>query len=181
MKFRWAGFNIYLATALGLLLLCGCKSAKTNSKGLATLRVHAEMLGDAAGRTTKVQVFRAQPFFVTIEKTPFLTEAFVKHASVADTMGGFALQVQFERQGTWLLEQYSSALRGKHIVIFSQFVPPGEKKQNPDGRWLAAPLVSTRITDGLLVFTPDATRAEAEQIANGLNAVAKKNGTDKAM
>ena len=47
------------------------------------------------------------------------------------------------------------------------------------GRWLAAPLVQTHITDGLLVFTPDATREEADQIAAGLNTVAKKLQTGK--
>ena len=43
-----------------------------------------------------------------------------------------------------------------------------------DYRWLAAPVISHRISDGVLVFTPDATREEAEEIALGLNNVSKK-------
>jgi hypothetical protein len=46
-----------------------------------------------------------------------------------------------------------------------------------DCRWLAAPVISHRIGDGVLVFTPDATREEAEEIALGLNNVAKKTHT----
>ena len=37
-----------------------------------------------------------------------------------------------------------------------------------------APAVSKRISDGLFVFTPDASREEADEIVMGLNNVAKK-------
>jgi hypothetical protein len=36
--------------------------------------------------------------------------------------------------------------------------------------------MNKRITDGVLVFTPDTTREEAENIALGLNNVAKSLG-----
>ena len=55
--------------------------------------------------------------------------------------------------------------RGKHLVIFSYF---------DQGRWLAAPLITGKNSTGLLTFTPDATREEAERIVRGLNNVAKK-------
>ncbi len=172
------GFNIYLVLALIAGLLCGCNSAESKrKKRVSTLRIHAEMNPDAMGRTEKVQVYRAQPFWMTVEKQPFLTEKYVKSAQVVDVLGGYALQIQFDRQGAWLLEQYTAGLRGKHLGIFSQWCGPPDEKLN-QGRWLSAPLVQTHITDGLLVFTPDATREEAEQIAMGLNNVAKKNGTE---
>jgi preprotein translocase subunit SecD len=176
MMIRRLAFNIYL---LGLaasvaFLICGCQSAESkHKKQLSTLHLHAETNPDPMGKSERVKVFRAEPFWVTIDKQPFLTEAFVKEARVIDVMGGFALQIQFDRQGTWILEQYTAALRGRHIAIFSQFADPGQEKLN-EGRWLAAPLIATHITDGLLTFTPDATREEANQIALGLNNVAKK-------
>ena len=71
--------------------------------------------------------------------------------------------------GTVLLEECTAANRGRRIAIFSQF---GEKIK--DYRWLAAPVITRRISDGVLVFTPDATREEAEEIALGLNNVSKK-------
>ena len=43
-----------------------------------------------------------------------------------------------------------------------------------DERWLAAPKISQPITNGLLIFTPDATEEEARQIVQGLNNAAKK-------
>ncbi len=170
-------FNIYLMGGLILGLLCGCNSeAHKRKKRVATFRVHAEMNPDAMGRTENIQVYRAQPFLMTVGKQPFVTEQLVKEAKVVDVLGGYALQIQFDRQGTWLLEQYTAALRGKHLGIFSQWCAPPDEKLN-QGRWLAAPLVQTHITDGLLVFTPDATREEAEEIALGLNNVAKKAAT----
>ncbi len=178
---RWGRFNIYLLALLtvGLAVTAGCRSAEgKRRKMLSTLRLHAEMRPDTLGRTERIEVFRAQPYWMTIDKQPFLTEANIKEAKVVDAMGGFALQLQFDRQGSWILEQYTAAMRGKHSAVFSQFVSPGEEKIN-QGRWIAAPLVNNHIADGLLSFTPDASRAEADQIALGLNNVARKLATDK--
>ena len=50
---------------------------------------------------------------------------------------------------------------------------PPDTKLN-EGRWLAAPYIHNRTGDGVLLFTPDATRQEADNIAFGLNNVAKK-------
>ena len=45
----------------------------------------------------------------------------------------------------------------------------------PDPRWLAAPVFTKRITDGVLVFTPDCTREEADRIVKGLKLAIKRN------
>ncbi|HLH56172.1 MAG TPA: hypothetical protein VKY92_21405 [Verrucomicrobiae bacterium] len=183
MLIRTTGFNLYLILIAALLPGLGCRSPESKQKSaekkiLSTLRVHLEDRPDPMGRTETAEVYRASPVTFTIDKAPFLSEAFVKEAKVTDVMGGFALEVQFDRQGSWLLEQYTSANRTKHLVIFSQFVNPGEEKIN-QGRWLAAPQISNHITDGLLIFTPDATRDEAKRIALGLNHVAEKLSTGK--
>ena len=44
---------------------------------------------------------------------------------------------------------------------------------------MAAPRIARRISNGVISFTPDATRDEAEQIAIGLNNVAIKNGNQE--
>ncbi|HWX20453.1 MAG TPA: hypothetical protein VN578_11185 [Candidatus Binatia bacterium] len=174
MRIRWDRFNIYLLLVIATGLICGCHTAEgKRKKQLATLRLYQEANPDPMGRTEEVTVHRDPVVKLTINKAPFLTEALVKEAKVVDTVGGFALSVQFNRQGSWLLEQYTAAGRGKHIALFSQFVNRGEDKLNA-GRWLGAPKIATHITDGLLIFTPDATREETEQIALGLNHVAKK-------
>jgi hypothetical protein len=41
-------------------------------------------------------------------------------------------------------------------------------------RWIAAPVIHGRISNGSLVFTPDASREEADEIARGLTNIAKK-------
>jgi hypothetical protein len=179
MKIRWRRFNIYLVTAMSALLLWGCETESSKRKHpVASLRLHQEIRPNTAGTSEEVSVFREHPVRLVVDKTPFLTEANVKEAKVLDSVGGFVLSVEFDKKGTWLLEQFSSATRGKHIVIFSQFANTNESKIN-SGRWLAAPRMKSTISDGLITFTPDASREETQQIAKGLNEVAKRLETGK--
>jgi len=157
-------FNTYLLAVLLAFGVTGCKSFG-KKKEASTLRLHLEVGADRTDGTTQVALNRDHPIYLNIEKDPFLTEHYVKNAAVLDAMGGFSIFVQFDQKGTWLLEQYSTANKGRRVVIGSQF---GEV------RWLAAPMFTKRITDGTLVFTPDATRPEAERIVRGLNNVAKE-------
>jgi len=135
------------------------------------LRLHMEAHPDAGTQT--VPIFRAHPYMITVEKQPFLTEANLEEAKLLDVVGGYSISLKFDRQGTWLLDQYTTANRGRHVAIFCQWDPkPGEKLNQ--GRWLMAEQISKGITDGMLVFTPDADREEAEQIVTGLSNVGKK-------
>ena len=171
MKFCWRRFNLYLLAALAAGGAGGCKtsSGPEPKKLLATLRLHLEASREGGKATEPVPVYRQQPVMVTVEREPFLTEGSVSEARVIDAVGGFALRVQFDHPGTTTLDQHTALHRGKRVAIFSQF---GEKIK--DYRWLAAPVLSHRISDGVLVFTPDATREEAEEIALGLNNVSAK-------
>ena len=177
MLIRDTGFNLYLTLALILGLAAGCNTPKSaDKKILSTFRLHLEAKPDPLGRTETAQAYRQSPVMFTVDKAPFVSEAQVKEAKVIDVTGGFALQIQLDRQGSWLLEQYTSANRTKHILVYSQFFEPGEDKLN-HGLWLAAPQINNHIVDGLFIFTPDVTREQAERIALGLNHVAKKLST----
>ncbi len=151
-----------------LVLVCGCQSGKPK-ENLAALRVHVETNLNPAGNSQTVSVLRADPVLVTIAADPVLTEANIIAARIIESPGGFAVEIKFDETGSWILEQYSASNVGRHFAIFGQW---GEKLIN--GRWLAAPLITHRIGDGLLAFTPDASRDEADQLVLGLTHVAKK-------
>jgi preprotein translocase subunit SecD len=177
MKSRSVWFNTYLVLLI-VALAGGCKSTdsadkskekKPDKKEATTLGFHPEENQDGTGHSSAVQVSRNQPFTVNVRKSPILTELNVQKASVIDVLGGFQIMIQFDRQGTWILEQYSVADRGKRLAVFSQF---------GQARWLAAPVLERRIADGVLVFTPDASHEEAERIVRGLNNIAKKAQKD---
>jgi preprotein translocase subunit SecD len=172
MKVCALRFNIYLALATALALLCGCQSDKSK-QNLAALRVHIEASPVPVGSSQTVSVLRSDPVLVTIAIDPVLTEANIIAARIIASPGGFSVEVKFDETGTWILEQYSASNVGRHFAIFGQW---GEKLVN--GRWLAAPLISHRIGDGVLAFTPDASRDEADQLVLGLNHVTTK--TSKA-
>jgi len=162
MKIGFWTFNTYLL--LLAAFVGGCQSTG-KKKEYSTFRVHIETNPDPTGHTMPVTIRRSEPFIVNIEKTPFITEYHVEKASVIDGLGGFQIMVQLNRQGTWLLEQYSLASREKCAVIFSNFGEP---------RWLAAPKLVRKNSEGVLVFTPDCTREEADRIVRGLNNLVKE-------
>ncbi len=166
MRIRECGFNFYLlAMLLAAVALPGCKSFG-GKKEASTLRLHLEVTSDGTDKNSPVPIYRESPVQVNVEKESFLNEGSVSKASVVDVMGGFSIFIQFDRRGSWILEQYSVANKGRRVAIFSQF--------GGQARWLAAPILAKRISDGALVFTPDATREEADRIVRGLNNVAKK-------
>ena len=168
MKVLARRFNIYLALAFLLGLACGCQTDKSE-KEVGALRVHIEVSPDPGGTSQNISVLRSDPVLVTIKRGPILTEANIVSAKVIDARGGFAIEIKFDENGTWLLEQYSAANSGRHFAIFGQWSEkPGA------GRWLAAPIITHRIADGVLAFTPDCSREEADQLVPGLNNMSKK-------
>ena len=175
MRIRLIPFNLYLLAILTAILATGCGEKYHQKHQLSSLRVYLETSGEKTGRP--VAVSRSEQVMFNVENEPFLTEVIVKKADVVNTVGGFALSIEFDRKGSWLLEQYTSGNKGKHLVIFSAFVPPGTNRIN-EGRWLAAPTINQRMTDGRISFTPDASRPETEAIARGLNNLARKLNND---
>jgi len=168
-------FNLNLQVILVLLALCSCRTDEgRRMKADGTVRVYLEVNADRTNRNRQVPVYRDNPVQVTIDAEPFLTEEDVSEARVVEVVGGFALRISFGQRGAYLLEQTTGSNRGKHYVIQCQFASLQDPKVN-ESRWLAAPLIGARISDGVLLFTPDASRDEAYQITHGLNNVAKKN------
>jgi preprotein translocase subunit SecD len=158
-------FNLYLLLSFAVLLGGGCSSTKKErAMPLSTLRIHMEVSATPMDFSVAVPIYRAHPVTVVVNKDPFLTEAHVASAKVMQVLGGFDLRIEFDHSGALLLEQYTTANPGRHIAIFSQF---GKTKE--ESRWLAAPAVGRRVTNGVLIFTPDASREEAERVALGLN------------
>jgi preprotein translocase subunit SecD len=171
MKIRCLRFNLYLCVVLPLVaaLAAGCQTeARKRKHQPGKLSIHIETHADGTNMSEPVPIYRQHPFMVTVEKEPILTELNVEGAKVEDVVGGFAIRVQFDQQGTWILEQHSIDSRGRRFAIYCEFGPGLKEK-----RWLAAPIISRRISDGVLVFTPDASREEADQLVLGLNNIGR--------
>jgi preprotein translocase subunit SecD len=181
MNFCRPRFNLYLWPLALPLLVSGCQLlhldgfSHKKDKDLAVVRIHIESETETAGPTRTVSILRSNPISVNISTDPILTEADVTAARVLDSPGGFAIELKFEETAAWRLEQYTASNPGKHLAIFGQW-----SENAPDGRWLAAPLISRTIASGTLVFTPDASHEEADQLVKGLNGVAQKSAEQKA-
>ena len=171
MMIRCKRFNLYFCA--GLMMLTGCQSAESQRQhAISTLRIHLEAPREASDSSQQISISRNHPLPLRVLKDPILDESYVSKAEVVDEPGGFRLRIQFDRRGSLLLEQRSAQNQGKHLAIYSEFAGPDGKTQQM--RWLAAPRLQQRIADGTLLFTPDASREESEQIALGLTNLARK-------
>src|SRR4051812_36664106 len=126
MKFRLARFNIYL---LALMVLAwggtGCHTdssqKKAPKKGFSMLRLHIEVNPDATDKNLVAMVGRQTHFSVNVNKSAFIEVMHLSRASLVDDgLGGFALQIQLGRKGSWLLEQYTVANKGRRIAVFAE-------------------------------------------------------------
>jgi hypothetical protein len=168
MKSRGLVFNGILA-ALLFLGAAGCKTSeeRKRAKQYSSLRVHLEADAANSDRSSAVSVHRSAPIRLSFEREAVLDESHVRAARVVDQGSGiFAIEIEFDRRGSWLLERTTVANKGRRLLVFSHF---GET-----ARWLAAPMITAKNSSGRLVFTPDASREEAERFVRGLNNVAKK-------
>ena len=173
MKVYPLRFNLFLALSVLLAPLCGCSVFGHKNEPVASLRVCIEMQPNSPGPanpTQTVSVLRSNPVQVTIDKDPILTEANVIAAKVINTPESPAIDIRFDDNGTWILEQYSASNPGRHLAIYAQW----GKKKLKNNRWIAAPLITGRINNGILSFTPDMSLIEANDFVQGLNDVAKQ-------
>ncbi len=166
MNIRLTRFNLLFAAIAGIIVLAaGCSTTK-NKDGVR-LQLHQEVNSDGSDRNGPVTIGRDHPFSVNVERQAFLDERSVARAWIGDVLGGFQVLIQFDRHGTWVLEQYSVANKGQHAAILASL-------GKGNARWIGAPVFTQRISDGLLAFTPDATREEVEKMVKDLNKLAKE-------
>ncbi len=160
-------FNIILA--LLLFLPAGCKTSeeKKKAKEATFLRFHLETNVDGTSHNSPVPIYRANPMLVGVERNAVLDEDFMDKVElvVVDEFGNHAIKIIFNETGKRRLDYVTSSYKGRRLAVQARWT---------ESRWLAAPLITKRITDGVFIFTPDATREESERIVAGLNNVIAK-------
>lgn len=161
---KFVRFNTFLLVGLALLAMttsCGSMGHK-KKKPLTTLELHIEVGSDNSGTTESVPIFRESPIYITVDKESFLDGEDLEEAKVMDELGGYVIRLKFNWRGTQVLSGMTTANRNRRIAVLCGF---GQT------RWLAAPKIEKPIMDGVLRFTPDCSREEADKIAEGLNNV----------
>ena len=162
----WLGFLV-----LTLAAAVGCKSTDTKEKPAkpdkeaSTLRLHIEE-NDIGLGVGKIEVFRANPMKVIVQKTPFVDEGDIARATLVDSpYGGHLIKIEYTSRGKMALQLGTAPHPGRRVAVWCRWT---------EGRWLAAPVIQHGLEDGVFIFTPDCSREEAERIVRGLNNVAIK-------
>lgn len=166
---QWFGF-LGLA-AVALTVAAGCKSPEQRNRN----KVHYTELffhGGAPGGladTNRVMVVNVAGYPVAIQKQAFLTEVDLEDAEVVDSPGGgYALRLSYNDHGRLVLDTYAAANRGKQIAIFARYGVRKDKEVPLTEVWLAAPLMTRQIPDGIITFTPTVDKEELYRILDGL-------------
>lgn len=163
-------FNINLVL-LVLLAVFGtaCKTSeeKEKSNQATFLRFHLETNPIGPRHSMPGLVYRNNPMEIYMERDAVLDEGFMLKAEMvdADEFGNHAIKIIFDETGTQRLDYLTTSYRGRRLVVNCRWT---------ENRLLGAPLITRRITDGVFVFTPDASREETERIVAGLNNVIAK-------
>jgi hypothetical protein len=129
MKRYFGRFNIYLL--LPLLLVVGCSTAKSrfSKEEQSTIRLYLE--GDPADVTsTGTVLVGTERIPMTIEREPFLKEDDLRKVVMVNDPGadgGTSIELIFDEHGSLMLDMLTTAHKGKHIVVFSQFPNAGYK------------------------------------------------------
>jgi preprotein translocase subunit SecD len=169
MKSPGLVFNLFLLVAVCLAVGCKTPEERKKKKELeaTSLQFHLETNPDGTPYNSTVSVYRADPILVNVEKEPVLDEGFMEKVELVDVdqFGGWGIKITFDPQGKLRLENLTTSYKGRRVGILARWTEP---------RWLGAPLIQRRITDGVFVFTPDASREEAQRLVDGLNNVIKK-------
>lgn len=160
-SWRWNINAIFFAAILAALF-SGCKTTeeKKADKEQTLIYFHIEAMRDNPRRSIRVPIYRANPQIISINEAPFLDNGSILEAAVVDVEGGFAIRIAFDQHGQMVLENVTANHPGRRIAVNAAF---------PEVRWLAAPPIKRRLSDGSFIFTPDATREEAERIVRGIN------------
>jgi hypothetical protein len=145
------------------------KEEKDPSKVASTIRLHMETESPGMG-SGKIKVMRSDPTTLNVEKNAFVDEGFLERADVIETVGGHMILLKFNTQGALRLQMWTVSKTGRRIAVWAKWT---------EGRWIAAPVAARALEDGVIAFTPDASREEAERIVRGLNNVAIKLGNQK--
>jgi len=176
MTIRSRAFKTFMLL-VAALQLTACSSSSDGKpkkdKEITTLRLHMESNAYSPERTSLIPIGRGPLMYVRLDKPWVLNEGDVLRASVIDNIdntGTWAIAVQFDGHGTILLDNITSRYHLMRIGIWARYT---------EARWLAAPMITRRITNGLFVFTPDCSREEAERIVLGLNHVARQTHKDE--
>ena len=163
--------DLYAALAL-LFATPGCQTGheeKKKDKGSHPCSsLHQEVNRDGAEDNEPVPIFRENPVYVNVSKSAFvdISADLAEASGVVDDLGGFFPSGSSSIGGArYCCKSVTTANRGRRIAVFATF---GQK------RWLASPVISKPISNGIFTFTPDATREEADRIVKGLNNVSAK-------
>lgn len=170
MKFwlRHSNWNLVIALALSLLLV-GCATDANDPQKISTIRLHLEVNPQMVRRNMVATVLRAHPEKITVAEEPLLHEGYVDAADIVSEGDTFAIRLKFDDQGSRILANYTAINIGKRMAVLAQF---------PEIRWLAAPVITGRITNGVFTFTPDASLEECRRIVDGLEVVIRHRKKD---
>ena len=150
-----------LMTGAGALLLAGCALFR-HQEPPATLRLYEEATSTLPEDNVRMVAIPKLGLKIPLNPYATISEEDVDKATLEQTPGGAAIEVQFDVSGSMVFNEMTTRCRGQYIVTFL------------NNRPVAAWLVDRRVTNGQFVVEGDFTDEEAGKAVDSLNKQSKQ-------
>jgi len=154
--------KMVLCCTLSASLFVGCALFKSKTEG-STVRLYEQADSALPAEQVRTVEIPHAELKLAVSQFPTLTEQDVQSAELYDTAGGKAVFIRFDPNGSIMLDEMTTRLRGKYIAVMI------------DNRPVSAWLVDQRIVNGQFLIEGDLTDQEAKKVVDDLNKLSKKN------
>ena len=154
--------------ALAALTGCATMAAFHSSQGSkdkteTTLGIYEQVDSGLPAETVQSVIIPRTGLRLTISPYPTLSEQDVQSAEVYNTAGGKAIFLRFDPHGEIALDELTTRLRDRYVVVMIN--------KHPVSAWL----VNQRIINGQFLVEGEFTDEDAKKIVDDLNKLSKNN------
>mgnify|MGYP007063836269 CR=1 FL=1 len=158
-------------TLLIFFLFWGCKYPVETKRDKAQFAFYVEEFPQQGVKTMLLEVYRENPKTVHVAPKPILVgdSGMLKETHMIDTQDGLhALQINFTTRGQALMEYLTTNFRNRRLyIILAQ--SDASKTNGVNSRCIGASYIRQTMRSQSMIFTPDASRSESEDIVELIN------------
>ena len=158
-----------------MIIAVGCNYANYSvetKRDKAQFALFVEGFPQQGEDTKLLKFYQASPRFVHIDPNPVLKgdSGMITASKVIDTQDGlYAIQLDFTTLGQSVMEHITTNFRSRRLYVVVAQSADNSKTNRVEMKCIGAKYIQQTISAPYMIFTPDATREESEDIIKLVN------------